>query len=331
MSKRGLVIMPVKVNYTESPLGGSLEIGNLDLRYIKTSALYWDEIVFSHMAAVRTEMEEVKDVIDQGIFKEIVVNDIKPELSAGGMADFCQGFLRAQERVCRDLNAENQDMWSLGQNDYKLTICSNPKMVYRPISYASHQCPYPIVVKNSKIDVDNKVIDGFLSDEHNLEITLNKSLPMLSADISFFDIFEFKEKRKDVLMEFRFTMDELLSDIKKSGQINRSKHAAIHRIDGVVGNVRRVVAERGWGGGTLIKSILRIPAKRLLSVIGAEDVVPYIFGEGRVEIYFKPEKYFPHMTHEMRNIAIALAHIEEAFPGTLPPIEPKPIPWTPQI
>lgn len=78
-----------------------------------------------------------------------------------------------------------------------------------------------------------------------LEFELYNCLPVPECDVPLYDILQFKEKRKDELMELREYLDELYLSIIGSEDPNRALNVALDKTEKALNNIDRTLNESG--------------------------------------------------------------------------------------
>lgn len=76
-----------------------------------------------------------------------------------------------------------------------------------------------------------------------LEIELYRALLVPSADIPMEDILEFKMKRKDDLLNYRYVMDGLYLNIIKTRDIPREMNSKIEEVERAISNINKLMKE----------------------------------------------------------------------------------------
>ncbi len=70
-------------------------------------------------------------------------------------------------------------------------------------------------------------------------------LPVPSPGTPFIDILEFKQRRKDELLEFRTYLDDIYQKIINSADIPRSKNTEISKLETAIKNLDETLSESG--------------------------------------------------------------------------------------
>jgi hypothetical protein len=96
----------------------------------------------------------------------------------------------------------------------------------------------------------------------SLEVEIYSAIPVPSADISFEEILEFKQRRTSELLHFRSAVDELYQEVAGAADIPRAKLQAQDRIQRALQDLHDVFGETF--------------AKRLLSSVKVELNIPNI-------------------------------------------------------
>jgi hypothetical protein len=117
-------------------------------------------------------------------------------------------FLNAQIQALNNNNLNKNERWTLGQGNLNLLL--------------------------PKDEVERK---------NTLILDLYNSLPIPATDVPLDDIINFKEKRRDELMEFRNSMDKIYLSIINSGDIDISKSVAIKDLEKKIIAINKVMNE----------------------------------------------------------------------------------------
>ncbi|ALS73917.1 hypothetical protein AUC31_01030 [Planococcus rifietoensis] len=122
--------------------------------------------------------------------------------------EFTNLFLKSQMEAFRLNNEKEVGSWSLAQPHYNLVLDE---------------------------------VSGIMS--RNIEVELYQSLPVPEKDVPLVDILEFKEKRKDELLEFRSLIDNLYLDIVNSGDQERDKLKSLELLARKTKEIDRLMEE----------------------------------------------------------------------------------------
>jgi hypothetical protein len=132
----------------------------------------------------------------------------RSRVTAAGRWEVGEAFLWCQMEAFKENNHKEPGSWSLAQPNNKL-----------------------VLDKASSVQT------------RNLEVELYQSLPIPSEEVSLEDILLFKENRKDELLEFRFLMDNIYSEIIESGDPDRTKLKSIEQLQRKIVELNMVMNE----------------------------------------------------------------------------------------
>ena len=188
-------------------VGNSLTIkncGQINPMLLRKSLLYWDRIDFPTNNLIYMESSsDVKYLEEINLLQRSHINVI-----SDGPIKFEEGFVKSQIAAVIKNNQNKNEKWSLAQNE--------------GINLSNYtDC--------SKIN--------------SLEIDLYKSIPVPTAENSIDDILNFKERRKNELMEFRTAMDDFYLDISNSSDYELSKEVAINKIQSKIIDLNKIMNE----------------------------------------------------------------------------------------
>lgn len=117
-------------------------------------------------------------------------------------------FLKSQLQAFLNNNKDQKGSWSLVQPNFKLAL---------PIELSKQT--------------------------RALEVDLYNSLPIPEADVPLDDILEFKDRRKNELLEFRYIMDGLYEEILTSQDTERAMEKNIQLLQRKLININRVMTD----------------------------------------------------------------------------------------
>lgn len=173
--------------------------------YLKHYILYWDKVEFPN-----NNMIHIGDAPEfEYLYSEGVLQRTNVNLSGfSGNVGFA--YLIAQAEAIRKLNDLESGRWTVAQNSNQIVLPEN-------------------VSTNTA----------------TVEFELYNILPSPGDDVSYEDILDFKSRRKDELLAFRASMDDIYLEISKSGDIPRAKTVALDNLERTISDLT-IAAGESW-------------------------------------------------------------------------------------
>lgn len=172
---------------------------------LKHYLLYWDKVEFPN-----NNMIHIGDAPEfEFLYQENVLQRTSVNIS-GYSGNIGDAYLIAQAVAVRELNDREPGKWTLAQNCTQLVLPQNMS-----------------------------------SQTEAVEFELYNILPSPGDDVSYEDLLNFKEKRKNELASFRSCMDDIYLEITNSGDIPRAKNVAITNLENSISDLT-VVANESW-------------------------------------------------------------------------------------
>ena len=180
-----------------------LKSSDIDPLKLRQYLLYWDRIDFPTNNIIHCTSNDI-DYLES----LILLQRTKYNCSCNGIINMEELFLNAQIQALNNNNLNKNERWTLGQGNLNLLL--------------------------PKDEVERK---------NTLILDLYNSLPIPATDVPLDDIINFKEKRRDELMEFRNSMDKIYLSIINSGDIDISKSVAIKDLEKKIIAINKVMNE----------------------------------------------------------------------------------------
>ena len=208
MNNRGIIITP-PFEFGTSIIKTKDITDNFDIRQY---LLYWDKIDFpdNNIVSINPdETPEVKYLKDVGILEQSFVKFVSYSCGDNNI------IIDMQMEVLKYRNQKEPGCWSLAQSGRSL------------------QFPYPSLQIPCQSSEESRTI----------QVELYKALPVPPNTASLEDILNFKEKRKDELLHFRFAMDKLYERVINSGDISHTKNSVIEELQKTIIDLNKVFNE----------------------------------------------------------------------------------------
>lgn len=180
-----------------------LKSSDIDPLKLRQYLLYWDRIDFPTNNIIHCTSNDIDYLESLNLLQRTKYN-----CSCNGIINMEELFLNAQIQALNNNNLNKNERWTLGQGNLNLLL--------------------------PKDEVERK---------NTLILDLYNSLPIPATDVPLDDIINFKEKRRDELMEFRNSMDKIYLSIINSGDIDISKSVAIKDLEKKIIAINKVMNE----------------------------------------------------------------------------------------
>lgn len=180
-----------------------LKSSDIDPLKLRQYLLYWDRIDFPTNNIIHCISNDIDYLESLNLLQRTKYN-----CSCNGIINMEELFLNAQIQALNNNNLNKNERWTLGQGNLNLLL--------------------------PKDEVERK---------NTLILDLYNSLPIPATDVPLDDIINFKEKRRDELMEFRNSMDKIYLSIINSGDIDISKSVAIKDLEKKIIAINKVMNE----------------------------------------------------------------------------------------
>lgn len=180
-----------------------LKSSDIDPLKLRQYLLYWDRIDFPTNNVMHFTSNDVDYLESLNLLQRTKYN-----YSCNGIINIEELFLNTQIQALKNNNLNKGEKWTLGQGNLNLLL--------------------------PKAEVERK---------NTLILDLYNSLPIPATDVPLDDIINFKEKRRDELMEFRNSMDKIYLSIINSGDIDISKSVAIKDLEKKIIAINKVMNE----------------------------------------------------------------------------------------
>lgn len=212
--------------------------GGLTPEELRYFLLYWDKVVIPTTNLIHLAVPQENELLSTGVVT-------RPRVTFSGAFNgelMARAQLLAQTTVARDLI----------END-------------RSVDWALHQIGSEIIVPD-KESIEKQLI----------RVDLVNSLPVPTGDIPFPDILEFKERRKDELIELHDAMDGLYLEILSSPDPSLKTKQAISHFRKSIETLDNVTKEKWKSTGKFdISAELNINGKDVATGIAAGAVFDF--------------------------------------------------------
>ena len=179
--------------------------GGIDPFRLRQYLLYWDKIDYPTNNILRVELTPDEKYLEGiGVLQRTHVNFYTDE---NGIMISPDIFIRSQLCVLQE-NNKNGEIWSIGQNNSQL---------YLP-----------------KDETERK---------STVQLKLYDCVPVPREDTPFDDILDFKERRRDELIEFRRVMDGMYDAILSSEYPDLKERRCIEELQNKIIDINRVMSE----------------------------------------------------------------------------------------
>lgn len=180
--------------------------GGIDPFRLRQYLMYWDKIDYplNNIICVESTPEE-KYLEEVGVLQRTHVDIITGK---EGIAINPELFIDSQLCVLEKNNRNQGEIWSIGQNSSKL---------YLP---------------------EDKSIKA-----NTVQLELYDCIPVPKEDTPFDDILDFKDKRRDELIEFRRAMDVMYDEILSSECPDLKESRCIEELQNKIIDINRVMSE----------------------------------------------------------------------------------------
>lgn len=193
----------VAPEYEAKGSGLFLKSSDIDPLKLRQYLLYWDRIDFPTNNIIHCTSNDIDYLESLNLLQRTKYN-----CSCNDIINMEELFLNAQIQALNNNNLNKNERWTLGQGNLNLLL--------------------------PKDEVERK---------NTLILDLYNSLPIPATDVPLDDIINFKEKRRDELMEFRNSMDKIYLSIINSGDIDISKSVAIKDLEKKIIAINKVMNE----------------------------------------------------------------------------------------
>ncbi len=206
--------------------------GGLTSQELRYFLLYWDKVVIPTTNLVHLGIPEEEEFLGTGIIS-------RPRVQFSGTFN---GELMAQAQV-------------LAQTSVAKDLIENDKST----DWVLHQIGDEIIIPNS-VSVEKQTI----------RVDLNNSLPVPNETVAIPDILEFKERRKDELLQLHQTIDKFYLEVLSSPDPSLTSKAVVNELTRSIENINTVTGEK-WNATNKfdIAAELNINGKDIISTAAA--------------------------------------------------------------